>query len=417
MKVNSFFRSSKLIKLVGLLAGLFVLLAAGFTIMLQVSPSTGAYGADTLRRIIGEQPVALIETAAFKMQDVIKKTEVNLGLDKPADPWQTGAASQVKVSTGLPANTPPKSITASSSRPVIPDTSAALGESQQPQATQAPAWTPPAVTPLGTLPGVGLWTPYITDSTGRILAYRTFLQPDPTRSYALTAVVAFNLKDIRLHYQIGFAEPYAQGVAKFSNGAIPASYLAPNILLAAFNGGFKVEHGAFGSMLNGKASVPPRNGFGTVAIYQDGRVQIGEWGKDISLSPDMVAFRQNGPLVIQNGLITHQVDTPNYWGYTVTSSAVTWRSGIAIDQSGSILYYFAGPYLIIHSLADAMVAVHAWDAIQLDINNFWVNFESFTSANNKLVPEPLFPIEMNANTGRFLGPYVRDFFFITTVTP
>jgi hypothetical protein len=64
-----------------------------------------------------------------------------------------------------------------------------------------------------------------------------------------------------------------------------------------------------------------------------------------------------------------------------------------------------------------MTAVHSWDAMQLDINNFWVNFESFTLTGNRLVPEPLFPKEMNANTSRFLSPYVRDFFYVTAVTP
>jgi hypothetical protein len=55
--------------------------------------------------------------------------------------------------------------------------------------------------------------------------------------------------------------------------------------------------------------------------------------------------------------------------------------------------------------------------MQLDINNFWVNFESFTPTGDTLTPEPLFPKEMSANTGRFLAPYVRDFFYVTAVTP
>jgi hypothetical protein len=418
MNGKSFFHHSRILKLIGILAGLFIIFVAGFSIMLQVSPSIGAYGADYLRKIVGEQPVALLETAVFRMQDTIKRTEVNLGLEKPANPWQPNSASDVKASTGLASQSPQKTITGSSGGQIIPDTTGpAPSPTLQAQPAQPDVWTPPAVTPLGTLEGAGSWTPYITDSTGKVVAYRTFLQPDPTRSYAMTAVVAFNLKQVQLHYQVGFGEPYAPGVSKFSNGKIPGNFLSPNVLLAAFNGGFKVEHGAFGSMENGKTSVPPRNGFATVAIYRDGHVQIGEWGKDLGLTPDMVAFRQNGPLVIRNGLVTHQVDTPNYWGYTVNASAITWRSGIAIDQPGNTLYYFAGSYLTIHSLADAMTAVHAWNAMQLDINNFWVNFESFTPTGDTLTPEPLFPKEMAANTSRFLSAYVRDFFYVTAVTP
>ena len=57
-------------------------------------------------------------------------------------------------------------------------------------------------------------------SSGQVVAYRTLLQPDPTRSYALAAVVAFNLKAVHLHYEVGFSDPYAPGVKKFSDGSI-----------------------------------------------------------------------------------------------------------------------------------------------------------------------------------------------------
>jgi len=414
MKSKGHFRLSKILKLAGILTGLLIIILAAIGVMLQTSPSIGAYGAEYLRQIVGEQPVALMEMAVFTIQDAITKTEVNLGLDKPANPWQTSVAGKVKIYPGLAVQTQPKPITGSSGGTLITEVPA---NPLQPGPTQAAGWTPPAVTPLGTLAGVGSWTPYISVPSGEVVAYRTLLQPDPTRSYALTAVVTFNLKDVQLHYRIGFNDPYEPGIKKFSDGKIPAIYLSLNVLLAAFNGGFKFEHGAFGSMQDNKTSVPPRNGFGTVAFYQDGHIQIGKWGTDLSLSPDMVAFRQNGPLVIQDGAITPQVDTPNYWGYTITGSTVTWRSGIGIDQPGDTLYYFAGPYLTINSLAQAMAAVHVWDAIQLDINNFWVNFESFTSTGDQLTPEPLFPKEMNAATSRFLAPYVRDFFYVTTVTP
>ena len=107
-------------------------------------------------------------------------------------------------------------------------------------------------------------------------------------------------------------------------------------------------------------------------------------------SPDIVALRQNGPLVIKNGLITHQVDDPRYWGYTVSYGTVTWRSGIAIDESGTTLYYFAGSYLSIHTLAQAMMAVHSWNAMQLDINNFWVNLNCSTLPVKRCLRSPFF---------------------------
>jgi hypothetical protein len=217
-----------------------------------------------------------------------------------------------------------------------------------------------------------------------------------------------------LHFVLGFADPYAEGIAKSGAGKILPQDLAPGRLLAAFNGGFKYEHGAFGAMADGYTSAPPRNGLGTLAIYQDGHIRMGVWGADISASPEMVAFRQNGPLVIQKGVLNKAVDDPTQWGYTVSGGTVTWRSGVAISQDERTLYYFAGQYSDITSLSRAMQTVNPQTAMQLDINNFWVHFTAFKDDNGQFAPEALFSKEMSSNLERFLNPYPRDFFYVTT---
>ena len=40
-------------------------------------------------------------------------------------------------------------------------------------------------------------------------------------------------------------------------------------------------------MADGQVALPARDGFGTIAIYKDGRVDLGVWGADIQASPDM----------------------------------------------------------------------------------------------------------------------------------
>ena len=154
------------------------------------------------------------------------------------------------------------------------------------------------------------------------MAYRTFLQPDPTRPYSLVAVVSFDLTRTRLHFVLGTIEPaspIATPDAATRSGAIPASDRLANVLLAAFNGGFKATHGEFGAMADGITALPPKDGLGTLAIYKSGRVSLGEWGAGLTLTPDMVAFRQNGPLVIQQGRINPRIydNSPQDWGYTV----------------------------------------------------------------------------------------------------
>ncbi len=72
-------------------------------------------------------------------------------------------------------------------------------------------------------------------------------------------------------------------------------------------------------MADGGTALPPRDGLGTLAIYQDGEVRLGEWGTDLNMSPDTVAFRQNGPLVIRQGKINQRIynNSPEGGGYTV----------------------------------------------------------------------------------------------------
>ena len=396
MKMKAFFRPRNILITIGAVFLVLILGAVAFGIMLQKMPSVGANGADFLRHIFGQEAVAFLEMNVFGIQDSVKKTEYNLNLEKPASPWA--------------APTSPVKITPTSAPTQAPD---AGGPTPQPTPTDVPAWVPPAADKLGALADAGVWQPYINNSAGRVIAYRTFFQVDPTRPYSLTAVVAFNLKEIRLHYMIGFDEPYAADVQRFSQGLIPDKYLKPNVLLAVFNGGFKYEHGQFGSMLYDNVTVPPRDGFGTVAIYKDGHFQIGEWGKEFRRTLDMVAFRQNGPLVVQNGVIDPKVDTPAYWGYTITGATVAWRSGMAVDQDYTTLSYFIGQYITIDSLAKALTAVHTWNGMQLDINNYWTIFDAFPPNRGQLTPEPLLPKDMSDNLNRFMQPYARDFFYVT----
>jgi hypothetical protein len=277
------------------------------------------------------------------------------------------------------------------------------------------AWPPVGLTPLGGYPEEGVWSAYIQDSQGDIVGYRTFLQPDPARPYTLVAVVAIDLTHTHLHFVLGTTEPAGTNTAPRS-GAIPPADRAANVLLAAFNGGFKARHGQFGAMADGITALPPRDGLGTLAIYESGRVGLGEWGTEITLTPDMVAYRQNGPLVIQQGRINPRIynNSPQDWGYTVNDVSPTVRSGIGLSADEKTFFYFCGPSLSMEALAKVMQASGAWHAIQLDINNYWTLFVKFQPNGSKLIPEPLLPKLMVSNVERYLWNYSRDYFYITS---
>ena len=269
---------------------------------------------------------------------------------------------------------------------------------------------------LATTPCEGQWTAYLRDANGNVVAYRTFLQPDPQRPYATVAVVAFDLKATRLHFVLGYEEP-ASTIYISRPARIPVSDMQPGIILAAFNGGFKAQHGHFGVMLDGVTLIPPRDGFGTVAIYDDGTVRLSDWGKDITPSSHLIAWRQNGPLVIQDGQINPHtaVNDPQVWGYTTDGGTATGRSALGISPDGTILYYAVGFNLTLSALTRAVQDAGAFQAIQLDINNYYTHFEAFMpGSNNQVTVVPLLDQMKGPGDHRYLTINKRDFFYVTT---
>ncbi|MGD0879509.1 MAG: phosphodiester glycosidase family protein [Anaerolineales bacterium] len=415
-----FARFRKILRWLGITFGvLFVLLMLVF-IGIQTWPAFGAQGADFLRGVIGDKAVAGLEMDFNQAQDTIQKIKYQFGLDKPVAPW---TLPQTSLPTLVPIITPTESATVTTAiqTPEAFQTTTPV-EINPPEPTFTPkpsSWPPVNLISPGTAPGAGVWSAYIQDSQGYTVAYRTFLQPDPTRPYTIVAVVAIDLTRTRLHFVLGTIEPASPidtPNAAARSGAIPAPDRVANVLLAAFNGGFKARHGEFGAMAAGITALPPKDGLGTLAIYQSGRVSLGEWGTGMTLTPDMVAFRQNGPLVIQLGKINPRIydNSPQDWGYTVKDVSPTVRSGIGLSTDEKTLFYFCGPSLSMQALAQAMQVAGAWNAIQLDINNYWTLFVKFQPSGSKVIPEPLLPQLMVANVDRYLWNYSRDYFYITS---
>ena len=168
-------------------------------------------------------------------------------------------------------------------------------------------------------------------------------------------------------------------------------------------------------MVGGKTLVPMIDGMGTLVIYQDGRLRIGEWNIDLTETPDIAVARQNCPLMVHQGEINPLVynNSVNTWGGTISGNIVTFRSGIGLSQDGKTLYYFAGNYLSMPVLATAMRAAGAYQAMQLDINNYYVLFTSFREQDGHLTGIPLLPKEMVDNINRYLDGFSHDFFFVT----
>lgn len=402
--------------------GLLVLIGVVSVVAVSRWPGLGAKVARPLRQVLGNRGVALLETALFEMQDGVQQARYGLGLQEAEAPWQAAALPDATaVSSGpTPAATqlPPTATRPSLAKDAtsLPTPRPTYTPKPSPTAVPTPIpWTLPPLTPFGSLAGEGEWQPYLHNAAGEVVGLRTFLQPDAERPYAIVAVVAFDLRRVDLHYVLGTQEPALPDGPRGS-GLIPTEHLHADRLLATFNGGFMASHGAYGAMSGGLEVLPAKDGYATVAIYNDGAVRLGIWGQDINADDDLAAWRQNARLVVEDGEINPRVYNGSIttWGGNINGNIVTWRSGLGISPDNDVLYFFAGPSMSMPTLAESMTAVGVADGLLLDINESWVHFTAVSAkSDTSLVAEPLFPEGMETWIDRYLRQSDRDFFYVT----
>ena len=414
------FRSKRLRLLFLSLVSLLALGAVAAYAAINIWPSVGASTVDVMRKIIGDQAVALVEDAILKTEDKARQLGYSVSANSTEVQWTGGEITESAPVSSQPSPirpTPAPTVVVPNITP-LPGHTNPTPASADPTLTAPPppaqaAWLPAPATPLGTRKDEAQWQPFITTNQ-RVVAYRTYIMPDPLRPYAFAAVIAFDLQNTRLHFLLGKDDPKSD-VQVERSGRIPLDDRQAGLLLAAFNGGFKAEHGHFGVMVNGTTLIPARDNIGTIGLYADGSVRMGLLNTDVPVTPDMLAWRQNGPLVIQNGAINPLTDSndPQDWGYVVSSDTATYRSAIAISQDNRTLYFVVGPDLTLPALAKALAAVPVYQAIQLDINNYWAHFETFAPSGAGLKAIPLLDFMKGIDDQRFLGAYIRDYFYVT----
>ena len=415
---RSRFWKGKLIKITALGAAVVVLFA-GLVAVPVLSPAAGAQMADTLRSIFGPQPVADLESISFQIQDVFNRVRYQTTGAQPqlsfSDTSLTAEPTYAQVATRAPRPTQ-----VSTPAPQTADVATPTSQPNLPTPTAMPL--PNAVTDSPYIDGG--WQPFGAIVNGRNVMARGNVLPDPTRPYAQAAVVRIDLSLVDLHFILGTIEPVAgKGTQPISRtGNIPSVDQSPDTLLAAFNGGFKAIHGSYGVAVNGTTIITPQTGIATLAIYRDGSINLGAWGRDINPSTDLVAVRQNCPLLIDGGEINPTVNdgSRKEWGYTVKNLDTTWRSGIGLTSDGRYLIYAVGPSLTVQSLARALQMAGAYHAMQLDINGFYTRFAIYHPNSNAATANGQHPVvadkllnQMTIPVNQYLTPYDRDFFYIT----
>jgi hypothetical protein len=168
------------------------------------------------------------------------------------------------------------------------------------------------------------------------------------------------------------------GPFRFSAPIQPSEAAA---LVAAFNGGFIMNVAGGGYYTEGRVIDPLVNGAASFVIYDDGSVNVGAWGSDVSMSSRVVSVRQNLVPLVANGQPTTQALSPNWqaWGNTcgATSCASSvpgienqWRSAVGVTANGALVYA-TGPDLSPMQLAQLLVGAKVVRGMEMDINPNW----------------------------------------------
>jgi hypothetical protein len=286
-----------------------------------------------------------------------------------------------------------------------------------------PLPAPAALVPFGPGPATGAWRPagrpVVADGAQRVrVVYETTLIPPGGTQPAGIAWMDTGLLAARL---------YSGSV---SPGGGPYRYTAPiapaqaATLVAAFNGGFKMNQARGGYYAEGRVIDPLRAGAASLVIYADGSVDLGAWGTDVTMTPQVVSVRQNLLPLVAGGRPTPRAASVKWraaWGSTcgavscghgVPGVEHQWRSGLGITADGALVYV-AGPALDPLQLAQLLVRAGAVRGMQLDINPYWPVFVAYyppagtlaASANGR----KLLPVMTQGPWTFFEASWARDF--------
>ena len=255
------------------------------------------------------------------------------------------------------------------------------------------------------LAGEGKWQATGPLADGVPGMYVAQFRADDIYTSQITSAVWIDTKLLRVELVPGSTEP--GGTWVHPPFVTPAEL---PYLVAAFNGGFRFDDARGGIYLEGKWGVPPVRGAASLVIYKDGQVNIGDWGTDVAMSPDVQAVLQNVVLLVDNGQLAPSATyTDNaIWGYTLGGGYVVPRSGVGVTADGALVYV-AGPALTARSLAESLQRAGAVRAMTLDINPEWVtfNFYSHVAGHPREVNGTKLYPQMQRSADRYL-PFVSE---------
>jgi hypothetical protein len=294
----------------------------------------------------------------------------------------------------------------------IPDASQPRAAGNPPVRAPAPAAAPsppagPTAIPAQAqppLPAEGAWRPLVTVG-GKPAIQAAFLRPDAEHTSYLVGVALLDQNLVRMVLHPGYQVPGGSGWSQPFQ--VPPAERGS--LLATFNSGFTLVDADGGYWQDGRTAAPLRAGAASMVLSKDGRVDVVRW-PGATPGPDVAAVRQNLALLVDQGVISADVDSTvtSSWGKTIGNPVFVWRTAVGVRADGSLVFV-VGNSLSVRTLATIVRDAGAVRAMELDINKAWTNFITYAHPGPQVaVPQMLTPDEQ-PRPDRYLQPSTRDF--------
>lgn len=359
---------------------------------------------DTIRDLsfVGPRKVALLEQFVFRWKDNMQQTAFQAGL------VSEDGALQEELGE------------APAARPAGP--AATLAEARAAEQ----GWPPRAVTPAVSPPsdGEGQWSaveyPWLRALPGAPPAfYRTAVRMDPKRPYDAIALVAADMRQLDLGMVAGTVTPESS-FGNRGDGLIPRAPEVLDRVVAAFNGGFKTAHGAFGMIVERTTILPPIPYSATLAVRDDGQVKMGTWYNSMTPPPELRSLRQNLPPLMADGKFNPT--GKRKWGGTASDldDIHTTRSGVGISAPHTLVYAWCKSCSA-DALGAALLGAGCEYGMHLDMNPTHTGWSYYRAESADLDDKgklTRFEVakaspRMDFEEGRYVNRDVKDFFYLT----
>lgn len=318
----------------------------------------GPLVADGLRAVIGKDAVTELENIGYGVQD--RFYQYYRSGESPKAYWD------------VPETAPP---TAEPQAEAAPEP-ATVAEQARPPVDVGPvheSWS---------APGDGQWVAIAVPDVPEVptVMWKTLVHPDKNRSWAELFVVAMDVASIHVNLVAGSKEPIAT-VPEAANATRPARVpeSAENEVLAAFNGGFKMEHGGYGMRIGDVTFIAPIAGTCAAALFDDDHVEVAPWEQLAEREAQMKWWRQTPNCMVTGGVVNERLLSGNTkkWGATLDGETVIRRSAMGVDATGRFLYFGISNHTTATAMAEGMKHAGAHAVAQMDVNFSYPKFVLF----------------------------------------